>query len=131
MHSSFFNTVPEQDLFNFFEHEEEQLHLQPKKVIDFLKFSKNDVAAATGQTATSVRYDQKMPEEIRERITEWAIAINLVGSFFKDFHKTMMWFQIPNPQLGGITPRDMIRIGRFKRLMKFIQTALDENKKGD
>ena len=68
-----------------------------------------------------------MPSDLRERLVEWATAINLVGSYFNDANKTMLWFQISNPQLGGMSPRDMIRVGRFKKLLKFIQTALDEN----
>lgn len=128
--AALFGTVPKNDYFHFFENDKKiGSQIQPKKVIDFLNFTKNDVAAATDKPASSVRYDEKMPDELKERITEWAIAINLVGSFFNDHHKTMMWFQVSNPLLGNMTPRDMIRIGRFKRLMRFIQTALDENKK--
>lgn len=129
MQSEFFGTVPKKDFFKFFENDENQRsQVQPKKVIEFLEFKKNDVAAATDRPANSVRYDDKMPDEIRERITEWAIAINLVGTFFNDGHKTMMWFRIPNPLLGNMAPRDMIRVGRYKRLMRFIVTALEENK---
>lgn len=124
-----FNTVPEKDFFNFFETEKDKsLRVQPKKVVDFLEFSKNDVAAATNESINMVRYDDKMPIELRERIEEWALAINLVASFFKTTEKTIMWFKIPNPLLGNISPRDMIRLGRSKKLMKFIQTALNENK---
>jgi hypothetical protein len=68
-----------------------------------------------------------MPAELRERLIEWATAINLVANFFGDGDKALLWFQTPNPLLGNMTPRDMIRVGRFKKLLKFIQTALDEN----
>lgn len=128
--NALFNTVPQKDFFNFFQPvKNKSRQVQPKKVVDFLDFSKNDVAAATDESPSSIRYDEKMPIELRERIEEWAIAINLVGSFFGDTDKTIMWFKIANPLLGNISPRDMIRIGRFKRLMRFIQTALNENKK--
>ncbi|HLX52475.1 MAG TPA: MbcA/ParS/Xre antitoxin family protein, partial [Aquella sp.] len=60
---------------------------------------------------------------------EWATAINLVAEFFNDPNKTMIWFKTPNPQLGDMSPRDMIRIGRFKKLFSFIQSALNDNKK--
>jgi hypothetical protein len=33
--------------------------------------------------------------------------------------------------LGNITPRDMIRIGRFKKLHRFILNALSENERRD
>ena len=125
-----FNTVPKKDFFNFFESSKNETpRVQPKRVVDFLEFSKSDVAAAADESPSLVRYDEKMPIELRERIAEWAIAINLVGSFFNEAEKTMMWFRISNPLLGNMSPRDMIRIGRSKRLMRFIQTALSENKK--
>ncbi len=42
--------------------------------------------------------------------------------------KTLLWFRTPNPMLGNATPRIMIRMGRFKKLLTFIQTALEESK---
>jgi hypothetical protein len=69
-----------------------------------------------------------MPEELLERMREWATALNLVANFFNDEQKTMLWFQLPNPLLGNMPPREMIRVGRFNKLFKFIQTALSENK---
>jgi hypothetical protein len=38
-----------------------------------------------------------------------------------------LWFEIANPMLGNISPRNMIRIGRLKRLLKFVMTAREEN----
>jgi uncharacterized protein (DUF2384 family) len=77
----------------------------------------------------SVRYDKKGSKDLKQRLAEWATALNLVANFFKDEQKTILWFNTPNPLLGNMTPRDMIRIGRFKKLLNFIQTALDENKR--
>jgi len=51
----------------------------------------------------------------------------MVAQYFRDGQKTILWFRTPNPLLGNITPRDMIRIGRFRKLQRFIQNALDEN----
>jgi len=123
--SSLFRTVPDKDYF----------HLLNKglpngeKLVDLLRYKKKDVSEAANIPLSSVRYDQKkMPEELRERFIEWATAINLVAGFFKgDQEKTILWFFMQNPLLGGISPRDMIRVGRFKKLLNFIQTALDEN----
>lgn len=104
-----------------------------KKVIDFLQYKKADVAKAANISSTTVRYeDNKIPKELQERLTEWAVTINLVAGFFKnDQNKTMLWFIMPNPLLGGVSPRDMIRMGRFKKLLIFIQTALNENQQSD
>ena len=121
--ASLFRSVPEKDHFHFFKKGEPD----GKKVAEFLKYKKEDVSVAANVPVSSVRYDEKMPSDLRERLVEWATAINLVGSYFNDVNKTMLWFQISNPQLGGMSPRDMIRVGRFKKLLRFIQTALDEN----
>lgn len=126
--SPLFRTSPP-DYFHFFN---DEAFVDGEKVVKTLKYKKEDVAAATNLPLTSVRYEEKkMPTELRERLTEWATALNLVGSFFQDKKKTIIWFFMPNPHLGGISPRDMIRIGRFKKLLTFIQTALDENQRED
>lgn len=75
------------------------------------------------------RYNEKMPADLRERSIEWANALNLVAGYFKDEKKTLLWFCMPNPLLGGMSPKDMMRVGRFKKLLNFIQTALDENQR--
>ena len=38
-------------------------------------------------------------------------------------HKVGLWFELANPQLGGISPRTMIRAGRYKRLLNFVLEA--------
>src|SRR5262249_2896555 len=106
-------------------------HPNYKKVREVLGFSKEDVARASNVPVKSVRFDEKIPEELIERMKEWAVAISLVSQYFNDFDRTILWFTVPNPALGGISPRDMIRIGRFKKLYNFIYNALNENKKND
>jgi uncharacterized protein (DUF2384 family) len=98
------------------------------KVKDILGYTKQEISVASGVPFGSIRFDGKVPTELTERITEWATAIALVHSFFKDEAKTMLWFKVPNPMLGDVAPRDMIKVGRFKKLLKFIQTALEEGR---
>ena len=99
-----------------------------EEVVRLLKYKKREVSQASGVGLNSIRYDAKMPQELEDRLIEWATTINLVAEFFKDGNKTMLWFRTPNPLLGEQTPRDMIRIGRSKKLIKFIRNALSENK---
>lgn len=122
--ASLFGTVGN-DVGKFFKNGE----VDTEKVVKFLKYKKEDVAVASGVPVSSVRYDAKIPAVLIERATEWATSINLVASHFNDIEKTMLWFQVPNPLLGNMSPKDMIRVGRFKKLFKFIQTALDENRR--
>lgn len=120
-----FSTVPKKDYLSFFEDDKPRYN----RVIDFLDFKKEDISKATDVPLSSVRYDEKIPRELHERIREWAILLNLVAGHFKgDEQKTALWFTIPNPLLGDVTPRDMIRFGRYKKLFKFIVNALAENK---
>lgn len=123
-HPSLFRTVPSKDYFHLFN----DGIPDGEKVVKLLKYKKEDVSIATNIPITSIRFDNKMPTELKMRLTEWATALNLVAGFFKDDQeKTLLWFCIANPLLGGMSPSEMIRIGRFKKLLNFIQTALDEN----
>lgn len=119
-----FETVPKEDYLSLFP----SGGTDYEKVVDLLDFRKKDVARASNVALHSVRYDlPKMPKELQDRIQEWAVALNLVAQFFRDEQKTVLWFKTPNPLLGDIAPRDMIKIGRFKKLRQFILQALSEN----
>lgn len=121
-----FETVPKEDYLSVFP----SGGTDYEKVVDLLDFRKKDVARASNVALHSVRYDPpKMPKELQDRIQEWAVALNLVAQFFRDEQKTVLWFKTPNPLLGDIAPRDMIKIGRFKKLRQFILQALSENEK--
>jgi hypothetical protein len=121
-----FETIPKEDYLSLFSSGDTDY----EKVINLLDFRKKDVARASNVSLHSVRYDPpKMPKELQDRIQEWAVALNLVAQFFRDEQKTVLWFKTPNPLLGDIAPRDMIKIGRFKKLRHFIVQALSENEK--
>ena len=121
-----FETIPREDHLNLFPSGDTDY----EKVVELLDFRKKDVARASNISLHSVRYDApKMPKELQDRIQEWAVALNLVAQFFGDQHKTVLWFKTPNPLLGDIAPRDMIRIGRFRKLRHFILQALSENER--
>ena len=118
-----FGNIPNKDYMHLFLANE----VIGGNVAKILKYKKEDLSVATKIPLSSVRYDDKMPSELRERLAEWATAINLVAEFFNDEEKTILWFSTPNPLLGDISPRNMIKMGGFQKLFKFIQTALDEN----
>jgi len=119
-----FSNIPERDFLSLFDKGE----ARPSKVIEFVDFKKEDVSKATGVPASSVRYDERMPQILKDRLREWANLFNLVAQFFKgDAVKTALWFKTANPILGGISPRDMIRFGRYQKLLKFILNAISEN----
>ena len=122
----FFDTVPKEDYLSLFQNDK----LKYDGVVDFLEFKKSDVSKAAGVPVSSVRYDEKMPIDLHERIREWATLLNLVAEHFKgDVNKTALWFTTPNLLLGNVTPRDMIRFGRYKKLVKFVLNARAENRR--
>ena len=121
-----FATVPKTDYLSFYRHK----RLEYAKIKDFLEFKNEDVSSATGIPLDSIRFDERIPREVQERMREWANALNLVAEHFKgDGVKTSLWFTTPNPLLGNIAPRDMIRLGRYKKLFAFIYNSLSENKR--
>jgi hypothetical protein len=62
-------------------------------------------------------------------MTDHEIPIRAVNKFFKDHNKSNQWYMADNPLLGGVSPFRMVMSGRGERLLKFIQTSLNENKR--
>jgi hypothetical protein len=118
--AAFFDTVAD-DHMSFWE----QSHFQPCRVTGFLRLEKRDVSRIASVSDKSVRYDDKMPEAVRDRLEEIANNIvNLVaGTFQGDITKTSLWFKTQNPILGDVSPRDMLRLGRYDRLRKYVVEA--------
>ena len=120
--SEIFSTVPKEDYLS--------VQDKPNRIAEFLEFKKEDIAKATGVSLSSVRYDERMPSELRDRIREWATLLNLVAEHFHgDGKKTALWLTTLNPLLGNVTPRDMIRFGRYRKLFKFVVNAIAENRR--
>jgi hypothetical protein len=119
-----FGTVPDRDYLGFWADQT----LKSRAVADFLDLDKRSVAKLAGVAPTSVRFDQKIPKEVLDRLQEIANICGLVAQFFNgDAAKTALWFKTKNPLLGDITPRDMIRYGRYEKLRRFIMNALEDN----
>lgn len=115
-----FDTVPE-DLLQF----GHGRSFDAQKAAQFLSLKKADVGRIAAVSASSVRWDENIPEAVRIRMEEIASTINLVAKQFNgDEEKTFAWFQARNPLLGDISPRDMIRLGRYERLRRFIIQAM-------
>jgi hypothetical protein len=122
MTAQLFNTVSDEDYISY-------TTSGVKQVVDFLHLHKNDVSKATGQKKESIRYDDRIPNELKERLEEIGNIINLTATFFSgDLKKTELWFKTSNPLLGDISPREMIRHGRYEKLRKFILNAISGNK---
>jgi hypothetical protein len=105
--------------------------LNYKRVTDFLDLNTEELSKIGGVSKRSVRLDNRIPNDLKERLEQIANICALVAGYFEgDVDKTGLWFKTPNPMLGDISPRDMIRFGRFKRLLKFITEAQEANLSG-
>lgn len=123
--SALYNTVPKSDPLNFWA---SHGGLDYSSVSKFLDFDKNELSKLGGVSRKTVRLDDRIPKELKERLEQIASICNLVAEFFDgDAAKTALWFRTPNPMLGDMSPRDMIRYGRYKRLQKFVLEAREEN----
>lgn len=95
-----------------------------RRVADLARLSKEDLSKIAKVSKSSVRFDDAIPAAVAERLREIANIANLVAEFFEgDAHKVGLWFELPNPQLGNISPRTMIRGNRYKRLLNFVLDA--------
>jgi hypothetical protein len=122
--ASLFSSIPPTKASPFFEG---AAPVGPQ-IVKFLDFKRKDVARSAKVSEAAVRYEQdRMSEVLRAWLIEVGTAIALVDNFFKDTDKTELWFRTPNPLLGNITPIDMIRMGRQRKLLTVIQASLSEN----
>lgn len=122
--AALFNTIPSKNYF----HLRKENQADYAKVRELLNFKVDDIAKATKTPKQKIRFDQKMPEQLKTIMEEWATAIQLVADFFNgNLEKTVLWFKTPNYLLGNISPRDMIRLGKYHKLLFMIQSSLNQN----
>ncbi len=120
MSSALYTTVPQHMPDVLFS----QGHADPRKTADFLGFKTEDVATATGVPRKSVHLWGSIPEEVRARLTEIATICALVMEYFSgNVDKTHLWFTTRNPLLGNLSPREMIRLGLYRKVLRFVQEA--------
>jgi hypothetical protein len=89
-----------------------------------VRLSKEDLSKIAKVAKSSVRFDEAIPAAVAERLREIANIANLVAEYFDgDAHKVALWFELPNPMLGNVSPRMMIRGNRYRRLLNFVLEA--------
>ena len=119
--SDLFGTVPSAYLPIW----DEPGRVNAQQLAKFLDFTKQDVEGAARIAPRTFAYGQPLPKVVEDRLLEWAVVLELVAGYFKgDVEKTLLWFKVPNPLLGDMPPREMIRIGRARKLARIISDAL-------
>ena len=51
----------------------------------------------------------------------------LLGQIFSDAEKIESWFNDRNPAFHGLSPREMIEIGRSDEVLGFLQSYLNDS----
>lgn len=101
-----------------------ELNVDYKRVAQIAHLDKRDLAKLGEVRRASIQFDDKIPARVAEHLTAIANLANLVAEYFNgDVQKVELWFKLPNPMLGNISPRDMIRLGRYERLSNFVLDA--------
>jgi predicted nucleotidyltransferase len=119
-----FRSIPDTDYLGFWDGR----RLNPMAVVRFLRFSKADVARIATVSPASVRFDRKIPADVLDWLAQIAGVCGLVAQHFDgDASKTALWFTMENPLLDHIAPRQMILLGRFEALRRFVVQALEHD----
>jgi hypothetical protein len=94
------------------------------RIADLTRLSKGDLSRLSKVAKSSVRFDDAIPAAVAERLREIANIANLVAEYFNgDARKVSLWFELPNPMLGHVSPATMIRGNRCRRLLNFVLEA--------
>lgn len=113
------DTVNQQDPFGFWEG-----GFDPKKVVETMGYSRKDVADISHIKPSTVRYDARMPKQILEHMGSIANICSLVAELFdNDLDKTILWLNTQNPILGNASPKLMLRMGKYKKLLNIVIEA--------
>ncbi|HEY6642479.1 antitoxin Xre/MbcA/ParS toxin-binding domain-containing protein [Povalibacter sp.] len=120
--AALFKTVAKDDALEFWKGNA----LDYGRLREFTGFGTEDIARMTGLSKNSVRFDERAPPEVQEHMAAIANICNLVFEFFDSDLKTKLWLQTPNPMLGYSRPLDLIRLGRHRKLLRFVTEALKD-----
>jgi hypothetical protein len=119
--AALFGTVPQRDHLQFWQ----SGLFQPQRVARFLGLSKRELAVLAGVAPASVRFDDKAPRVLRERLMDLAATCTLVAEAFDgNATKTQLWFLTANPQLNNLSPCDLLRRGDREILQRQVTAAL-------
>jgi hypothetical protein len=90
---------------------------------EFLELSKAELASALGVSYDQIR-QARLTGKARDRVEQLASALGYVADAFDgDLKKTLFWIRTPNLNFGGLSPRQLIIRGKYKKVIDFIISA--------
>ena len=101
---------------------------QYKEVAGLLNFNRKEISKAARIAVNSVRYEEnKIPDKMKEFLTAMIWLIHVTYEHLKDENKVIQWINSPNPICGGFSPKDMICMGQYKKLVKIVSSYVEGN----
>ena len=115
-----FNTAPKHDVFGLYN---TKRAINYKQVVRTFNFTKKEVSKATRTQVHSVSYENnKIPEEIKEFLSNMIWLLQTTYEHLQDKNKVIQWLDSPNPICGGYSPKEMIRLGQYKKLINIVSS---------
>jgi uncharacterized protein (DUF2384 family) len=94
------------------------------RMTDLLSISRKELAAAFGLSVDQIR-PERMSNIAKQRVKELAGTLEFVADIFSgNKDKALFWINTPNPNFGGISPKDMILRGRERKVHSFVMAAI-------
>ena len=117
-----FNTAPKHDVFGFYD----KGKIKYKEIADILDFNRKEISKAARVAVSSVRYaENKIPDKMKDFFSAMAWLFYVTHAHLKDKDKALLWFKSPNPICGGFSPKDMICMGQYKKLIKIVSSYVE------
>jgi uncharacterized protein (DUF2384 family) len=93
----------------------------PILLLLFLSHKKHKIQASYEIFMEETKQLKKQLDREQSQKTINKIVFYVNDFFDNDHQKVYEWFTTPNPNFGEITPYDMIKYGKEKRLLEFIE----------
>ena len=117
-----FSTVPRHDVFGFYN----KGGIKCREVAGALNFNRKEISKAAHVAVGSVSYEEnKMPDKMKEFFISVAWLLDVAHEQLKDKDKALLWLKSPNPICGGFSPKDMICMGQYKKLVRIVSSYIE------
>ena len=69
--------------------------------------------------------ENNIPDAVKSLLSDMVWLLNVTYSYLKDKNKVIQWLSSPNPICGGFSPKDMILMGQYKKLVKIVHSYIE------
>lgn len=98
-----------------------------KEISVFLQLSPDDLAKIAKISVKTIRFSGNIPLALKERMEEMKNICELVFEMLGSIEKTQLWFKTKNQMLGNTSPRDLLRFGRYQKLLDVLMDIKNGN----